>query len=110
MRDRRIKREPTAVGQVIGSVLRNLGLPEDTARQGMIMIAWDQIAGDASGHARPVRFRGKSMIVEVSDPSWMNELSMRKNEIIKKLDDLAGKGVVTDIRFTLMRGRWTEEK
>ena len=103
MRDPRKRRSPTDVGSIIRTVLRDLDIPEDTAQRGRAMIAWDDIAGTGAAHSRPINFRGKTLVVEVSHPSWMTEFSMRKAELLLKLREIVGEGVVEDIRFTLMR-------
>ncbi len=103
MRDPRRKRGLTPVDRIIGTVLGNLDMPEDTAQRGRAMIVWEEISGNAADHTRPVSFRGKTLVVEVSHPSWMNELSLRKSELLGKLEEKVGKGVVGDIRFTMKR-------
>ena len=102
-RRHRKRGKPTPVGDIIGSVMKGLDIPEDTAERGRILLAWEEIAGSASEYASPVRFRGKTLIVSVDNPAWMTELSMRKAEIIERVNRTAGKTVVDDIRFTVRK-------
>ena len=94
---------PSRVDDIIKRVMKDLDMPEDTALRGRIMNSWCQIAGDASRYSRPHRFQGKIMIVNVSNPAWMNELVLRKNELIRRLERDVGGGIVKDIRFQLDR-------
>jgi predicted nucleic acid-binding Zn ribbon protein len=93
------------VEEVLKSVLTSLEMPEDLDLKGRIFLAWDDVIGDASDHARPFRFRGSTLIVEVTAPSWLTEMSMRKTDIINRLERAVGKKVVKDIRFQVKRKR-----
>lgn len=95
----------TSVQDVLKSVLTSLEMPEDLELKNRIFAAWDEVAGDAAHHARPFRFRGSTLIVEVIAPAWLTELTMRKTEIISRLEQAAGKKVVEDIRFQVKRKR-----
>lgn len=85
--------------------MQNLDIPEDTALRGRALNSWDSIARDASKHSRPLRFQGNVMVVSVSSSGWMNELALRKNELIRRLESDVGQGIVKDIRFQLERER-----
>ena len=90
---------------VIKSVLTRLQMPEDLELKGKVFLVWDEVVGTASDHARPFRFRGSTLIVEVNAPAWLTDLSMRKSDIINRLDRAVGKKVVEDIRFQIKRKR-----
>jgi predicted nucleic acid-binding Zn ribbon protein len=99
------KSQLTPVQDVLKSVLTGLEVPNDLELKGKVFSAWDEAAGDASEHARPFRFRGSTLIVEVIAPAWLTELSMRKSDIINRLERAVGKKVVEDIRFQIKRKR-----
>jgi predicted nucleic acid-binding Zn ribbon protein len=103
MRDRKGRRAPTRVDDIIKRVMKNLDMPEDTALRGRVMNSWDRISQDASKHSRPLRFQGNVMVVSVSNSGWMNELALRKNELLRRLERDVGEGIVKDIRFQLER-------
>jgi len=85
--------------------MQNLNMPEDTALRGRALNSWNSIAGDAAKHSKPLRFQGNVMVISVSSSGWMNELALRKIELIRRLERDVGKGVVKDIRFQLERDR-----
>ena len=105
MRKNHRKSKLTPVEDVLKTVLTGLENQEDLDLKGSVFLAWDEIVGDASDHARPFRFRGSTLIVEVVAPAWLTEMSMRKNEIINRLERAVGKRVVEDIRFQVKRKR-----
>jgi predicted nucleic acid-binding Zn ribbon protein len=43
--------------------------------------------------------------VEVDEPAWLTELSMRKGDILNRLERAVGEKVVEDIRFQIKRKR-----
>ncbi len=103
MRNSRKKGIPTRVDNIIKKVMKNLDIPEETALRGRALNSWDSIAGDAARHSEPLRFQGGVMVVSVSSSGWMNELSLRKSELIRRLGRDVGEGVVKDIRFQMER-------
>jgi len=105
MRKSRSKGIPTRVDDIIKRVMKNLDIPEETALRGRALNSWKLIAGDAASHSEPLRFQGGVMVVSVSSSGWMNELSMRKNELLRRLERDVGEGVVKDIRFQMERER-----
>jgi len=107
MRSKQGKNTLTPVQDVIRSLMQKLNMPGDLDRKGKVFSAWEGIAGQASAHSTPFRFRGQTLIVEVASSTWMNELNMRKSELIRRIEREAGEGVVSDIRFQLKRDKKT---
>ncbi|ACB83604.1 DUF721 domain-containing protein [Natranaerobius thermophilus] len=61
---------------------------------------WVDVVGEEiATNCQPKVFQGKKMIVVCSNSIWIQELSMRKKNLIKKLNEKVGKTVVTDIKF-----------
>lgn len=80
-------------------------MPEDLELKSKVFAAWEDVSGDAAQYSHPFRFRGTTLIVEVTAPAWLTELSMRKTVIIDRLERAVGKRVVEDIRFQTKRKR-----
>jgi len=97
------KRPLTPIGSVLKTLLSKLELHEDTAERGKAMLAWEIVAGDASKHSEPAHFRGSVLVVSVSNHAWLHELSMRKSELLGKLEREVGTGIIKDLRFELKR-------
>ena len=104
-RSKRTKSLLTPVDEVLNSVMTGLQMPEDIELKGRVFLAWDEAAGDAAPHTNPFRFRGSTLLVEVGEPAWITELSMRKMDILNRLERAVGERVVKDIRFEVKKKR-----
>ena len=64
--------------------------------------AWREVVGDkVAERAQPMRLKGGTLYVRVTSSSWMQELSLFKDRIVKGLNESLGKGVVEDIVFRI---------
>ena len=104
-RRKRTKGPLTSVSEVLNSVMTGLQMPADIELKGKVFLAWDEAVGDAASHSRPFRFRGSTLVVEVTESAWINELSMRKTDIMNRLERAVGEKVVEDIRFEIKKKR-----
>ncbi|GBE16135.1 hypothetical protein BMS3Abin14_02215 [bacterium BMS3Abin14] len=103
MRERTNKQRPVPVGEIISRIMENLDIPPETIQRGNALNAWKTVADKAAPHSEAIHFQGKTIVVAVSGPGWMTELSMRKVELLLRLEREVGKGIVTDIRFQMDR-------
>ncbi len=95
----------TAISEVLARALREMNLPEAFLERGKVMQRWGEIAGEeAARHSDPAEFNGRALVVEADDAVWVQELSLRKAELLARIEREAGKGVVDDIRFRLRKG------
>ncbi len=97
------KRTLTPIGSVLKTLLSKLDLAEETAELGKAMLAWEIVAGEAAKHSEPAHFRGSVLVVTVLNHAWLHELSMRKSELLGKLEREVGTGIIKDLRFELKR-------
>ncbi len=54
-----------------------------------------------AGHSQPIKIQGQTLFLKVESNVWANELSIRKGEIIKKINSKAGEEIINDIRFRI---------
>lgn len=67
-----------------------------------IWARWFQIAGEQIyTKTFPRIYKYNVLTLGVSNSAWMQELSFMKSQLIDRLDDAVGPGVVKDIRFVL---------
>ena len=52
-------------------------------------------------HAQPQAVRGKKLTLVVDSPAWMQQLSLLKPEIIKKVNSTLGKETIKEITLRL---------
>lgn len=69
-------------------------------RKYRVITEWDDVVGEQIARvARPQRIENGVLFVSVSSAPWRAELTLKRTEIIQKLNEAAGSGVVKDIRF-----------
>lgn len=91
--------EPKTVGEVIDSIVTRLGIRR-RLKQAQVVERWDAIVGERiARETKPERVAGNTLFVAASSPVWAQELEFLKREILAKIRDEMGKGVVADIRF-----------
>jgi predicted nucleic acid-binding Zn ribbon protein len=104
-----VKKDRTkSIGQLLPSVLKGLGL-EQKLEEGRLRAEWEDVVGEAiAGRSRPLRIRGKTLIVEVMNSTWMNEIQFHRSEIIRKVNRGFPSLKIEEIRLQLERERERE--
>jgi hypothetical protein len=81
--------------------MKDLGM-ENAMRFHLIETQWDRLMGGTLAlHASPANLSGAQLLIFVDAPAWLQELSFRKAEIIKKLEAFG----IRDVRFKVGRTR-----
>jgi predicted nucleic acid-binding Zn ribbon protein len=79
--------------------VRDLGLA-GTLAQYDILTAWAEVVGERIARVTTAqRMDNGTLFVGVTNATWRTELTMKRLEIIDKLNRRAGASVVKDIRF-----------
>jgi predicted nucleic acid-binding Zn ribbon protein len=90
---------PTALSDVVGQVLGDLGL-DSVAKAHRIGQVWSSIVGEpVAAHCRPVGLRGEVLELVVDSPVWSQQLQMRKPEILAALARELGSAAPRELRF-----------
>lgn len=93
------KRQPISIGQAMGDLIRELGIGKTLSEYGVIT-RWSDVVGERiAAVTRPERFDKGILFVAVSSAPWRAELTLRRQEILDKINAAAGGTVVRDIRF-----------
>ncbi len=93
-----------AVGDLIGGIVRTWerrsGGPIER-----IILCWRDVVGDSiAASAQPIETEGTTLIVEVRDAVWRDQLSrFYKAKIVRKLNGRLGKELIRDVRFRVGR-------
>jgi predicted nucleic acid-binding Zn ribbon protein len=91
------------VGTIIDRVMSKLGLSKRYHEQKALLV-WDSIVGGRiAGKTKPLYAREGTLVVEVENSTWMNELQFLKREMIEKLNKKIGQWVIDDIHFLLKK-------
>jgi predicted nucleic acid-binding Zn ribbon protein len=59
---------------------------------------WEDVVGPSvAAHARPLSLRDGVLAVAVDNPAWATQLRLLGNELLARLSEAAGPGVVTSL-------------
>jgi hypothetical protein len=98
-RSPRRRGQPTAVGDVVGKVLGDLGL-DGVARAHQIGVIWEEAVGSqVAAHCRPLGLRGEVLELQVDSPVWSQQLQLRKPELLAALERALGAEAPRELRF-----------
>jgi predicted nucleic acid-binding Zn ribbon protein len=81
-------------------MFRRAGL-EKKIRQGQIMLAWKELVGPANArHSWPMRIQEDVLRVSCSSAAWAQTLSLLRGQILAKIAQHYGGGLLKDIHFS----------
>lgn len=93
------KRDVKKLNELIMRNLRAQGL-ETPLLQKRLIEAWPVVAGPAiARYTQEVVIRNQTLHVRLSRPALRAELSMRRQELMRQLNDYVQSQVIADIRF-----------
>ncbi len=88
-----------SLGDAIDELIARLGIKKKLHEQD-VFVVWDEAVGARIAKvATPSHMLRGVLIVGVKTGVWRNELSMRKQEIVSRINELLGGDVVKDIKF-----------
>ncbi|MFH1380538.1 MAG: DUF721 domain-containing protein [bacterium] len=79
----------------LNSVLKKLGITTDNYA---VFEIWEKEAGVLARACKDIYIRNKILYIYMESPVHMQELMLRKNDIIKKINNHFAKPVVRDMR------------
>ena len=98
------KRNPQAVNTLIDGIFKKFGL-EDKIAQYQFVKHWHEIVGnDIAQRSRPISLKNNTLVVEVTNSAWAQELSFQAQIIINRLQKFLGdKDTVKEVRFIVQK-------
>jgi hypothetical protein len=67
-----------------------------------ILGAWQEIVGESVAlHTQPRTIRNRILFIDVSHPTWTQQLQFLKPTLLEKINDFLGESYIQDIRFKL---------
>jgi predicted nucleic acid-binding Zn ribbon protein len=91
---------PRPVADGLEHLARRLGAPTASAL-GVVFSRWEEVVGPGiAGHATPKSLVDGVLVVAVDQPGWATQLRYLSNDLLQRLREVAGEGVVgrIDIR------------
>lgn len=93
------KRSSILIKEVILKNLRAQGL-ETPLLQKRLIDAWPIVMGEAIAHnTEDLYIRNQTLFVHLSTPALRMELSMQRQDIVRRLNEYVGSQVIAEIRF-----------
>ena len=93
------KREVQSVKDLILQAMREQGL-ETPLNQKRLVEAWPEVAGPMiARYTLNTYIYNQTLFVRLSNPALRSDLSMMRQELVKKLNDYVGEQIITDVRF-----------
>lgn len=94
------KRNIESLKDILLRNLREQGL-ETPLMQKRLVEAWSEVAGPVvARYTLNTYIYNQTLFVRLSNPALRSDLSMMRGELVKKLNDVVGEQVITDIRFS----------
>jgi predicted nucleic acid-binding Zn ribbon protein len=63
---------------------------------------WDSTLGEIiAQNAKPAAFKGRILLVHVTNSTWIHQFQFLKNEMIAKLNNALGKPLIDDLKFKI---------
>ena len=98
---KRYNKEPVHISSILEKVLTKSQGRADTEMTRIWDLWKNVIEGQVAENAHPAAFKGKLLLVHVSSSVWIQQLQFLKTEIINKINEAAGKEMVSEIRFKI---------
>ncbi|MBQ3630150.1 MAG: DUF721 domain-containing protein [Prevotella sp.] len=93
------KRNVQSIKDLVLRNLRSQGL-ETPLLQKRLIEAWPTVAGEAiARYTTDVSIYNQTLFVSLRVPALRADLSMQRQEFVKRLNDYVGAQIITDIRF-----------
>ena len=90
---------PKPIGTAITNFTGQLGITKKL-RQYSVLMLWEEIVGEQIARVTTAqRVENGVLYVGVATAPWRAELTMRKREIMQKIQSAVDKNVIKDIRF-----------
>lgn len=92
------KREVKSINDILQQFLRKEGL-ETPLQQKRLIDAWDSVAGPMVARYTQEKFiKNQILFVKITNPALRQDLSMMRQQLIRRLNEVVGSSVISDVR------------
>ena len=99
MRNRKQQSQLQSIGEVLFSALKNKGMNSKIEENALLKL-WPKAVGpQIASKTQPDCLRGGTLFVKTISSVWVQQLHFMKEEIRDKLNELAGRNAIKEIRF-----------
>jgi hypothetical protein len=92
-------KKPQSLRLILEKTLKNLEI-DVPLKTYSILGAWDEIVGESvAEHSHPRSIRNRILFIDVTHPTWMQQLQFLKPTLLEKVNAFLGEPLIQDIRF-----------
>lgn len=92
---------PQSIRSILDQTLKSLEI-DVPLKTYSILGAWNEIVGESVAHqTQPRSIRNRILFIDVSHPTWMQQLQFLKPTLLEKINTFLGEPLIQDIRFKL---------
>ena len=93
------KGTPVEINTALGDLFGGLGIKK-TLREYTVITSWGELVGERIAKVTQAqRVENGTLFVTVANAPWRAELTMRRFEIVEKINTAIGKQIIKEIRF-----------
>ncbi len=94
-------KKPKLIGGILEQTLKSLEL-DVSLKNYSLFGAWQEIVGEViARQAQPRSIRNRILFIDVSHPTWVQQLQFLKPNLLQKINTYLGESRIQDIRFRL---------
>lgn len=92
------KREVKSINDILQQFLRKEGL-ETPLQQKRLIDAWDSVSGPMVARYTQEKFiKNQILFVKITNPALRQDLSMMRQQLTRRLNEVVGSSVISDVR------------
>ena len=91
------KREVKSISDILQQFLRKEGL-ETPLQQKRLIDAWESVTGEMVARYTQEKFI-KNQILSVTNPALRQDLSMMRQQLMRRLNEAVGSSVISDVKI-----------
>ena len=92
------KREVKSINDILQQFLRKEGL-ETPLQQKRLIDAWDSVVGPIVARYTQEKFiKNQILFVKITNPALRQDLSMMRQQLTRRLNEIVGSSVISDVR------------
>ena len=90
--------DPILLRASLEKLMKSIGAPDIDSTINLLEI-WPELIGEElSSKISLVALNGSTLVVHVNDPAWSSQISWLEAQILQKIDESIGKGIVTAVK------------
>lgn len=101
MRRKYSKTRLQPIGEILFSALKKRGLAVNVEENTLFKFWPKAVGAQIAAQTQPDGWRAGTLFVKTTSSVWVQQLHFMKEDIRKKINELAGKSTVKDIHFTV---------